>query len=144
MANSRVFISQALEDESSNSNLEHDGALVEETLDDGVIQLKTNKIPRGIVTLERLFDHDMICHQVTARIDVEDVETVNLGTESEPKNILFGKSCIEAERVEIIHIIQEFIDIIAWKYEHLKTYDPSIITHTIPLKPNMKPFKQKV
>lgn len=32
---------------------------------------------------------------------------------------------------------------IAWTYDQLKTYNPSIITHTIPLKPDSKPFYQK-
>lgn len=32
---------------------------------------------------------------------------------------------------------------IAWGYEVLKTFDTSIITHVIPLKPNIKSFRQK-
>ena len=36
------------------------------------------------------------------------------------------------------------MDIFAWSYHDLKTYDTSIIQHKIPLKPNTKPFKQKL
>ena len=39
--------------------------------------------------------------------------------------------------------MKEFSDVIAWGYEDLKTYDTSLITHTIPLKPNSKPFRQR-
>ena len=36
------------------------------------------------------------------------------------------------------------MDIFAWSYEDLKTYDTSIIQHKIPLNPNTKPFRQKL
>ena len=32
----------------------------------------------------------------------------------------------------------------AWSYEDLKSYDTYVIQHTIPLKPNQKPFKKKL
>ena len=37
----------------------------------------------------------------------------------------------------------EYKDVIAWSYEELKTYDPKIMTHDIPLKPDAKPFHQR-
>ena len=36
------------------------------------------------------------------------------------------------------------MDVFAWFYEDFKTYDTSIIQHTIPLKPDTKPFRQKL
>ena len=36
------------------------------------------------------------------------------------------------------------MDIFAWSYHDLKTYDTSIIQQKIPLKPNTKPFKHKL
>jgi hypothetical protein len=41
-------------------------------------------------------------------------------------------------------IFKEYVDVFAWKYEDLKTYDTSIIQHRIPLKPGTKPFKKKL
>ena len=32
----------------------------------------------------------------------------------------------------------------AWDYSNLKTYNTNIIQHTIPIKPNKKPFRQKL
>lgn len=39
--------------------------------------------------------------------------------------------------------LQTYHDVIGWGYEELKIYDTSIITHTIPLKPDVRPFRQR-
>jgi hypothetical protein len=36
------------------------------------------------------------------------------------------------------------MDVFAWKYEYLNTYDISIIQHRIPLKHGTKPFRQNL
>ena len=41
-------------------------------------------------------------------------------------------------------MLKEYVDVFAWYYEDLKTYDTRIIHHKIPLKPNVKPFRQKL
>jgi hypothetical protein len=40
--------------------------------------------------------------------------------------------------------LKEFVDVFAWTYEYLRTYDTSIIEHKIPLKENTKPFRKKL
>ena len=40
--------------------------------------------------------------------------------------------------------MKSFIDFFAWSYDDLKKYDPIIIQHTIPIKENENPFKQKM
>ena len=44
----------------------------------------------------------------------------------------------------MLFLLKEYMDIFAWSYHDLKTYDTSMIQHKIPLKPNTKPFKQKL
>ena len=46
-----------------------------------VIQLKTNKIPKGLVALENVFDHHDIAQSKINPSQFEEVEEVNLGTE---------------------------------------------------------------
>ena len=41
-------------------------------------------------------------------------------------------------------LFKEYLDVFAWKYEDLKTYDISIFKHRIPLKLDTKPVKQKL
>ena len=48
------------------------------------------------------------------------------------------------QKVKYVELLKEFQDVFAWSYEDLKSYDTSIIQHTIPLKPDQKPFKQKL
>jgi hypothetical protein len=43
-----------------------------------------------------------------------------------------------------VDLFKEYVDVFAWKYEDLKTYDTSIIQHRIPLKPGTKPFRKKL
>eukprot|EP00253_Pinus_taeda_P020176 PITA_20176 len=41
-------------------------------------------------------------------------------------------------------LLSLFSDVFAWDYSDLNTYDTNIIQHTIPIKPNQKPFRQKL
>jgi len=43
-----------------------------------------------------------------------------------------------------ISFLASFADVFSWDYSDLKTYDTNIIQHTIPIKPNKKPFRQKL
>jgi len=40
--------------------------------------------------------------------------------------------------------LKKKIDVFAWSYEDLKLYDTNIIQHTIPIKEEENPFKQKL
>ena len=46
--------------------------------------------------------------------------------------------------MKYIELLKEFQDVFTWSYEDLKSYDTNIIQHTIPIKENQKPFKQKL
>jgi len=41
-------------------------------------------------------------------------------------------------------LLKEYTYVFSWRYEDLKTYDPSIIQHMIPLKHNAKPLQHKL
>jgi hypothetical protein len=45
------------------------------------------------------------------------------------------------KRVEYTELLREFVDVFAWTYEDLKTYDTSVIEHKIPLREEAKIFK---
>jgi hypothetical protein len=48
------------------------------------------------------------------------------------------------KRVEYTELLKEFVDVFAWTYKDLRTYDTSFIEHKIPLKEEAKPFRQKL
>ena len=56
-----------------------------------IVQLENNFIHKGLVPLERLFDKNDAPHKHVIQPKEEDVEEVNIGTKSEPKNIKLYK-----------------------------------------------------
>jgi hypothetical protein len=71
-------------------------------------------------------------------------ETVNLGTQNNPKYVNLDKMISKEERKAYLKLFKQYQDVFAWSYKDLKMYDTRIIQHTIPLKPKVKPFQQKL
>jgi hypothetical protein len=83
---------------------------------------------------------------VKDKISGGDVDTseCNIGAQEEPKFVKLSSSLTQEQRAEYTKLLREFIDVFAWTYEDLKTYDTSVIEHKIPLKEEAKPFRQKI
>lgn len=64
------------------------------------------------------------------------IEDCNIGTEHNPKMIKLYKALPPDQKLKYVELFKEFQDVFAWSYEDLKSYDTSIIQHTIPLKEN--------
>lgn len=109
-----------------------------------VLQLKDNIIPKGLIPLEELFDKDDVAWKPTLRPTEKGVEEVNIGKTENRKMIKLSKSLSSEVRGKYISLLSSFFDAFAWDYSDLKTYDTNIIHHTIPIKPNQKPFRQKL
>lgn len=111
---------------------------------EGVLNLKNNSIPKGMVALERIFDSDPRAREkISAEDKGGEYETINLADSGPKRNVYVGKAYLEAIRKDILMALKKDIATIAWGYEDLKTFDATIVTHTIPLKPEAKPFRQK-
>ena len=74
----------------------------------------------------------------------ENVMDCNIGTKEHPKIVKISKALSVEQRERYIKLLKEYVDIFAWSYKDLKTYDTSIIQHKVPLNPNVKPFRQKL
>jgi hypothetical protein len=59
----------------------------------------------------------------------------------QPQCINLGLGCSEKEKMTFIKLFKEFKDVFAWTYDDLKTFDPNIIQHIIPMKPQTQPFQ---
>jgi len=108
------------------------------------LQLKNNCIPKGLVPLERLFDNNDVAHQPKMEPNEGEVEHCNIGTEEEPKIIKISKNLSPDERGEYVSMLKKFSDVFAWSYDDLRVYNTDIIQHTILVKEDQKPFKQKL
>lgn len=114
--------------------------------DPEVIQLEGNVIPRGLVTLEILFDkEDRRKEKVedTKSSNCSGYEKVNIGSEGIPKMVLIGKDLTSEEKEEFMKFLKAYQDIFAWSYEDLKEFMNGKFKHQIPLKPGSTPFWQK-
>lgn len=109
-----------------------------------VLQLKNNSIPKGLIPLEKLFDQNDVFKSPKIQADEEEVESYNMGTSTLPKMIKISKFLSADMKSKHIKMMKRFVDVFSWSYADLKQYDPSIIQHTIPIKENEKPFKQKL
>jgi hypothetical protein len=110
---------------------------------DEIMNLRTNTIPKGMIELKRIFDADRLTSLACQSIEGGECEKINLGMRENIKNVFIGKVCTPTEKEEILNLMKQFPYMISWGYEDLKTYDTSLITHTIPLKPKSKPFRQR-
>ena len=100
-----------------------------------------------MVKLEDLYDIKDRFKQVTnSKLQSSTLrfELINLGTEENPQNINLGLGLSSEERTAFIRLLQKNKHVFAWKYDDLKTYDTSIIHHTIPMLPEQKPVQQKL
>jgi ribonuclease HI len=109
-----------------------------------MLVLKNNQIPKGLIPLERLFNKDDIPSKTTLQPQPEEVEDCNIGTVDNPKMVKLSKFLSVENKNKYTELLKKYKDVFAWSYEDLKTYDTSVIEHKIPLKPGVKPFKQKL
>ena len=63
--------------------------------EDGILNLKTNNIPKGMVELECIFDCDELAlnRRVIQEKGIKECDSYNLGTDEEPKMVRIGKAC---------------------------------------------------
>jgi hypothetical protein len=66
---------------------------------------------------------------------------VNIGSDKEPRMIKIGKTTLIEEIKEIVKLLKEYRDVLAFSYDELKVYREDVIQHMIPLKEETKPFR---
>jgi ribonuclease HI len=109
-----------------------------------IVQLSTNRIPKGLVPLERLFDNNDVAVKLQSGEKESDVLQYNVASEQDPKHVNLASHLTEKQRADYGELLKEFADIFAWQYDDLKTFDTEVIQHKIPLNKDTKPFRQKL
>jgi hypothetical protein len=106
-----------------------------------------NSIPKSLVRLENLYDLQDNFKKVTnckTNSSSMQYEVINLGIDKNPQMVNLGTNCSPVEKHVFISLFIEYKDIFVWTYDNLKTFDTNIIQHVIPMKPDTKPFQQKL
>lgn len=75
---------------------------------------------------------------------VEMIEEINLGTPNNPKVIHFAVSLSPEEKDEFIRFFLDWQINFAWSYVDMPGLDLELVLHHLPLKPGVKPVKQKL
>lgn len=109
-----------------------------------VFQLKNNILPRGLVHLERLFNSNDVAISSKKIPQDEHIQDYNIGIEEEPRLIKLFDGVTLNYKERYLKLFKDYINVFAWSYEDLKTYDTSFIQHKIPLKEGIKIFKLKL
>jgi ribonuclease HI len=109
-----------------------------------MLVLKNNQIPKGLIPLERLFDQNDMPLKSTLQPQPEEVEDCDVGTAKEPRIVKLSKYLPPEMKRKYADLLGWYKDVFAWTYDEMRTYDTSVIEHKIPLKPGVKPFRQKL
>ena len=74
----------------------------------------------------------------------EPIEVVNLGTETDRKEVKIGANLEGSIKNMLIKILHDYVEIFAWSYEDMLGFDTDIVVHRLPMKEGCPPIKQKV
>jgi ribonuclease HI len=109
-----------------------------------IVQLSTNRIPKGLVPLERLFDNNDVAVKLQTAEKESEVFKYNVANEQDPRHVNLASHLSDKQKDDYGKLLKEFSDIFAWQYDDLKTFDTDVIQHKIPLNKDSKPFHQKL
>ena len=61
------------------------------------------------------------------------METINLGSDTDKKEVKIGAALNEDVKKGLIDLLKEFVDVFAWSYTDMPGLDTDIVTHKLPL-----------
>ena len=96
-----------------------------------------DEIPEEV---SRLLQHE----ESTIQPYKEPLETINLGTKEDPKEVKIGALLHSDVKSRLIELLKEYVDIFVWYYQDMSGLDTDIVEHHLPLKPECPPIKQKL
>jgi ribonuclease HI len=118
--------------------------LLNEITNHHIVQLPSNYIMKGLIPLERIFDSNDVVVKAQRPIDDAEIAKCNIGIEEDPTFFKLSSNLSREKRAEYTELLKKIVDVFAWTYEELRTYDTSVIEHKIPLKEEAKTFKHKL
>ncbi|KAL6342189.1 hypothetical protein AAG906_006803 [Vitis piasezkii] len=85
------------------------------------------------------FDHDSDPIDERVSPAIGDIETVDFGTDDQPRKLKIGLPLSIDEKDRLIHLLKSYLDVFAWSYEDMPSLDPSIVQHHLPILPHARP-----
>ena len=72
------------------------------------------------------------------------VDTVNLGTEEDKKEVKVGANLEPSVKNRLTQLLHDYVEVFAWSYEDMPGLDTNIMVHRLPTKEDCPPVKEKV
>ena len=112
-------------------DFERTSYISETDLEEDIDQLD---LPSKMQRLLAMEDKQILPHQ-------EVTELVNLGTNNEKKEVKIGSSLDSLVKKEIVDLLKEYADILAWFYQDMPGLSTDIVEHQLPMRPKCKPVQ---
>lgn len=112
-----------------------------------IVQLKGNKIPHGIVSLENIFSQksEGFIPKKGPNLEVNrEYDKINVKSSDDQKWISIGKTYSLKERDKLKSLLTNFKNVFTWSYDDLKIFKKREYRHSIPLIPEVFPFRKKL
>jgi len=132
------------QDEEEATEIANASGLKDSIANQKIFQLKDNILLKGLVPLERHFNSNDVAMDSGKISQDEHIQDHNIGTQENPKLVKLYAGVSPNFQENYIKLFKNYVDVFAWSYEDLKTYDVNIIQHKIPLKEGVKPYKQRL
>ena len=84
------------------------------------------------------------CEESAIQPYKESLETINLGSEEDSKEVKIGALLHPDMKSRLIELLKEYMDIFSWSYKDMPCLDTDIVEHHFPLKPECPQIKQKL
>jgi ribonuclease HI len=105
---------------------------------------KENPLPKGLISLEQIFDRHDMCKKKKEIVKPGEYIEVNIGSDQDPKDDKNWKRYFRKRKKRLNKSCEKYRDVFSFTYDELKAYNEDVIQHTIPLKEDAKPFRQKL
>ena len=69
---------------------------------------------------------------------------IDLGTLDQPREIRIGSSLSPYQRSRLIDLLRSYLDVFAWSYEDMSSFDSFIVQHHLPILPHARPVEHKL
>ncbi|KAK4729049.1 hypothetical protein R3W88_022037 [Solanum pinnatisectum] len=67
--------------------------------------------------------------------NLEETETVNLGDEECVKEVKISVHLTEAQRMDLVRLLGEYIDVFSWSYKDMPGLSTNMVSHKLPINP---------
>jgi hypothetical protein len=92
-----------------------------------MLVLKNNQIHKGIIPLERLFDHNDIPLKYSLQPQAKEVEDCDIGTKEKPRIVKISKYLPPEMKGKYANLLKKYKYVFCWSYDEMRTYETIMI-----------------